>query len=120
MPPELPAGLDAKGRAARKAALTRSIKIRETQVARWRLYVRDPYLDQAMARLQAEVEELRAQREALDHAQPQREQELAASHLGFSRYPDRDPDRAERNRDLARRAEQLRQQPQTPIEEVPF
>lgn len=86
MPPKAPANLDAKGRAARKAALTQSIKIRENQIAKWRLYVRDEYLNRAIAKLEAEVAELQGQRQQLDQGELGRSGELAESYLGFQRY----------------------------------
>lgn len=86
MAPLPPANLNSKERAARKAALTRSIKLRQAQIAKWRLYVRDEYLDRAMAKLEAEVVELAAQRDDLDKLDPDAAREAARLHLGFQRY----------------------------------
>lgn len=47
---------------------------------------RDAYLEGVRAKLGAEIAELRAKREALDHLNPSRERELADVHLGFQRY----------------------------------
>lgn len=86
MPPLPPANLTPKERAARKAALTRSIKIRTAELARLRLYVRDLVLEARIRQLQDQVQELNAERTELDKLDPLGTQDRARRMLGYQRY----------------------------------
>ena len=86
MAPAAPPNLTPKERAARKAVLSRSIRLREAQVAKWKTFIRDDYLDRAIARLEREIGELQGQRKALDSLNPGAAAEVAAAYLGFQRY----------------------------------
>lgn len=129
-------------RAAARAALSRSIKARERELARLGPYVKDPYLERVRERLGRELAELRAKRDRLDVRKAPQLPDLASRYLGENRDPRRSQAQAEaRDRAIARREagaqtrEQLRQAERCrhgdlarlcpacnsyPIEEVPF
>lgn len=82
MAPAAPANLTPKERAARKAVLTRSIRIRQAQIARWRLYVQDEWLTAAIGRLEREIEQLQGERARLDSLDPDHARQVGRTYLG--------------------------------------
>lgn len=86
MPPRPPAGLNAREITARKLQLNRSIRLRQAEVARMRIYVPDLYWDRIIAAKEAEIAELQAQRAELDRPSTPEGRERARTYLGFQRY----------------------------------
>ena len=129
-------------RKAAKAALRRSIRIRERELAKARTYVRDAWLERTIARLELEIGELNGKLAQLDQLRPDQTAQRAAHMLGRPASPaevamrERLADHAIARREASQQArEQLAQAPRCPhgdhvrlcpicnsypIEEVPF
>lgn len=73
--------MSAQERARRKRVLNSAIRAREEVVARWSLYIRDESLERALARMREELATLKADRAALDTANPGRVSQLGRSML---------------------------------------